>query len=123
MSEQQEPQQQATIRRAPKMAMFLVVGGALGAVVTFILTALYPADEAVGFGPLLGYFMLYGVPAGVVLGAVVALILDRVSRRHVTEVTVEHESVVESPDTTIEVPAESEQAELESHVGEEPPER
>ena len=86
---------QATIRRAPKLSMFLLAGGALGAVVTFILTALYPTDPLVGFGALLGYFLLYGIPAGVVLGAVVGLILDRRSRRRATSVSVEHESVVE----------------------------
>ncbi len=93
MTDNREPQQQATIRRAPKMSMFLVLGGGVGALVTFILTALFPVDGQVGFGPLLGYFMLYGVPAGVALGAIVALILDRRSRKHTTQVAVERESV------------------------------
>jgi hypothetical protein len=95
MTDNREPQQQATIRRAPKMSMFLVLGGGVGALVTFILTALFPVDEQVGFGPLLGYFMLYGVPAGVALGAIVALILDRRSRKHTTQVAVERESVLQ----------------------------
>lgn len=86
----------ATLRRAPKLSMFLLMGGSLGAIVTFILTALFPVDQQVGFGPLVGYFMLYGIPAGVVLGAVVGLILDRRSRRRATEVAVEHETVVEA---------------------------
>src|SRR5690606_7571672 len=86
----------ATLRRAPRMSMFLLIGGSLGAIVTFILTALFPVDDQVGFGPLVGYFMLYGIPAGVVVGAVVGLILDRRSRRHATEVSVEHESIVEA---------------------------
>lgn len=95
MSNTPEHEDQATIRRAPKLAVFLVAGGGLGAIVTFILTALYPVDEAVGFGALFGYFLLYGVPIGVVLGAVVGLILDRRSRRRQTTVRIEHESVVE----------------------------
>jgi F0F1-type ATP synthase assembly protein I len=95
MSNSREPEDRATIRRAPKLSMFLVVGGALGAIVTFILTALFPADPLVGFGPLFGYFLLYGIPAGVVLGAIVGLILDRRSRRRATSVTVEHETVAE----------------------------
>src|SRR5690554_5056813 len=86
----------ATLRRAPKLSMFLLIGGSLGAIVTFILTALFPVDPQVGFGPLVGYFMLYGIPAGVVLGAVVGLILDRRSRRRATEVSVEHETIVEA---------------------------
>lgn len=95
MSEPSEHEDQATIRRAPKLGMFLLIGGALGAVVTFILTALFPVDPMVGFGPLFGYFLLYGVPAGLVLGAVVGLSLDRRSRRGATQVSVERESVVE----------------------------
>jgi F0F1-type ATP synthase assembly protein I len=95
MSNSRETEDRATIRRAPKLSMFLVVGGALGAIVTFILTALFPADPLVGFGPLFGYFLLYGIPAGVVLGAIVGLILDRRSRRRATSVTVEHETVAE----------------------------
>lgn len=75
--------------------MFLVMGGVLGLIVTFILTALFPADPLVGFGALFGYFLLYGIPAGVVLGAIVGLILDRRSRRRATSVAVEHETVVE----------------------------
>ena len=95
MSETPGPQDKATMRRAPKMPMFLVVGAALGAIVTFILTALYPADPQVGFGALFGYFLLYGIPAGLVLGAVVGLILDRRSRIRATGVVVERESVEE----------------------------
>ncbi|MHA6693509.1 hypothetical protein [Homoserinimonas sp. A520] len=95
MSETPEPAAHATIRRAPKLSMFMVVGGGLGAVVTFILTAIRPVDPQVGFGALLGYFMLYGIPAGVVLGAAVGLILDRRSRRRATGVSVERENVVE----------------------------
>ena len=94
MSDTPESEDRATIRRAPKLSMFLLMGGALGAIVTFILTAIRPVDPLVGFGPLLGYFMLYGIPAGVFVGAMVGLILDRRSRRHVTGVSVAHESVV-----------------------------
>lgn len=86
----------ATLRRAPKLSMFLLIGGSLGAIVTFILTALFPVNPAVGFGPLVGYFMLYGIPAGVVVGAIVGLIFDRRSRRQATPVSVEHETIVEA---------------------------
>jgi hypothetical protein len=95
MSDRPESQDNATMRRAPKMPVFLVVGAGLGAIVTFILTALYPSDPQVGFGALFGYFLLYGIPAGLVLGAVVGLILDRRSRRRATAVVVERESVDE----------------------------
>lgn len=81
------------IRRAPKIPVFLILGGGLGAIVTFILTASFPVDPAVGFGPTFGYFCLYGIPAGIVLGAIVALLVDRSSAKHARTVTVEHETV------------------------------
>lgn len=83
----------ATIRRAPRIGVFLGIGAALGIIATLILTSLYPADENVGFAATFGYFLLYGVPIGVALGAVVALVLDRVSRRRMRTVTVERERV------------------------------
>jgi len=80
---------EVTIRRAPKVPVFLILGGALGATVTLVLTMLQPADPNVGYPALFGYFLLYGLPAGVLLGAVVAIILDIVSRRTTRAATAE----------------------------------
>ena len=80
---------EVTIRRAPKVPVFLILGGALGATVTLVLTMLQPADPNVGYPALFGYFLLYGLPAGVLLGAVVAIILDIVSRRTTRTATAE----------------------------------
>lgn len=74
-------QTDVTIRRAPKYPIFLILGGAIGATVTLVLTMLQPADPNVGYAALFGYFLLYGLPAGVLLGALVALVLDVISRR------------------------------------------
>ena len=82
-----------SIRRAPKVPVFLVLGGAIGAIVTIIVTAAFPTDPAVGFIPTVGYFLLYGIPAGIVLGALVAIILDRVSYRRSTTVPAEQTTV------------------------------
>ncbi|WP_309620775.1 hypothetical protein [Salinibacterium sp.] len=73
--------EQVTVRRAPKISVFLVVGGGVGAIVTFILTSLFPVDPLVGFGPLFAYFALFGVTGGVLLGALLALVIDRRSRK------------------------------------------
>lgn len=89
---------EARIRRAPRYPMFLILGGGLGALVTFVLTALFPADPAVGFGALFGYFAIYGVSAGVLVGALVAIVLDRVSTRRSKSVVVEHTTVDPLPD-------------------------
>ena len=85
---------EVSIRRAPKIATFLILGGGLGAIVTFILTAIYPVDPSVGFGALFGYFALYGVTAGVLAGAVVAIVLDRTSTRRARTVS----AIVEKTD-------------------------
>lgn len=89
---------EVTIRRAPKFPAFMILGGALGAVATLIATSLFPVDPAVGFGPLFAYFAIYGVTAGVVVGAVVAIVLDRVSARRAKPVAVEREVVPPAED-------------------------
>jgi len=81
------------IRRAPKYGRFMILGGGFGAIVTFILTMSFPADPSVGVGALFGYFSLFGIPAGVALGAIVALITDRALSRRSSSATVEHETV------------------------------
>ena len=93
----QEPQDdlsgEARIRRAPRLGRFLFLGGVVGLLGTLIATSLFPADPNVGFAALFGYFALYGVPIGVALGAMLALVLDRISLRRSRTVAVEHENV------------------------------
>lgn len=82
----EEERTTVTIRRAPKFSAFIVVGALIGFLVTLVLTALFPTDPEVGFAASLGYFLLYGVPLGAVIGAVIALIADRGAHRRATEV-------------------------------------
>ncbi|WP_208320382.1 MULTISPECIES: hypothetical protein [unclassified Salinibacterium] len=84
---------ETTVRRAPKLGVFLLVGGALGALLTLIITSLFPADPAFGFAASYGYFLIYGVPFGVLVGALIGLALDRRSKRRTHTVVVEHERV------------------------------
>lgn len=84
---------QVKIRRAPKFGAFMVVGGVLGFIATLIATSLFPTDPSVGLAASVAYFSLYGVSAGVVIGAVVALILDRRSSKRAISVAAEHEEV------------------------------
>jgi hypothetical protein len=88
---------EVTIRRAPRFPIFLILGGALGSIVTLVLTMMQPADPDVGYGALFGYFLLYGLPAGVLLGALIAILLDVMSRRTAKRATAEL--------TTVEAPA------------------
>lgn len=85
------------LRRAPRLWVFVLLGAVVGAIVTLIITSLSEADPKVGFAATYGYFCLYGVPAGIVLGAVVGLLLDRRSSRRALTVTAELERV-ESPE-------------------------
>lgn len=85
--------EQTTVRRAPKFGAFMIVGGMVGLLATLIVTSLQPADPAVGFGALFAYFSLFGVPIGVALGALLAILLDWISRKRAKTVAVEIETV------------------------------
>lgn len=87
---------QVSIRRAPKISVFLILGALIGFLGTLILTALQPVDPALGFTALFGYFLIYGVPAGMVLGAIVAVLFDRSSSRRAKIVPAER-IVAEEP--------------------------
>jgi hypothetical protein len=89
VSEPRDDDSRVSIRRAPKFSAFMIVGGGLGAIVTFVLTRLFPIDPQVGFWALFGYFAIFGITAGVLVGALLALILDRRSRKRAGTVTVE----------------------------------
>ena len=86
---------EVSIRRAPKIAVFLILGGVVGLFVTLILTSLFPSDPAVGFFASFAYFCLYGIPAGVALGALLALVLDAISSRRARMVTVERDEITD----------------------------
>lgn len=115
---------QVKIRRAPKFGAFIAVGAVAGFIATLILTSLFPTDPSVGLPATVAYFSLYGVSAGVVLGALVALILDRRSSKRAKSVSAVHEEVVAElqPDEVEEQPesAPEEQPEVEATPEEQP---
>lgn len=86
---------EVSIRRAPRIGVFLILGALVGAIVTLILTSLFKADPNIGFAASYAYFCLYGIPAGVALGALIALILDAVSKRRARTVTVERSEITD----------------------------
>ncbi len=86
---------EVTIRRAPRVGVFLVLGALLGALVTLVLTSLFEADPAVGFAASYAYFCLFGVPAGLLLGGLVAIVLDVISTRRTRTVTVARDEISE----------------------------
>ncbi|MFD1716311.1 hypothetical protein [Georgenia deserti] len=75
------------VRRAPRYGRFIVLGIVLGAVLSFALSAVPPSQEAVETGQVLArsdlfwlLFLTLGFFGGI-LGALVALLVDRVSLR------------------------------------------
>lgn len=85
------------VRRAPKIPAFMVVGGLLGFLVVLVITPLFPVDPLVGLPALVGYFSLYGITAGVVLGALVGIVLDRRSQKRAHTLDAEREVVEPLP--------------------------
>lgn len=90
-----------TVRRAPKIAVFLVLGAALGVVVAMILTfAFHGTDEAspntglvYSIGQVFGFLVLICVTVGIVVGAIVALVFDRTLGRRTRRAVVDRETV------------------------------
>lgn len=88
MSKADDRTTRVRIRRAPKFSVFLVLGALVGIFVALILTASYPIDPKIGFGPIFGYFAIYGFVGGLLLGSLVALVFDRVLARRAKTVAV-----------------------------------
>lgn len=94
------------VRRAPKISVFLVLGAAVGVLVAMILTFAFDgtseASPNTGVeysqSQVFGFLVLVCAPIGLALGGIVALILDRRSRRHTHEIAVDHASVHVDPE-------------------------
>jgi cytochrome c-type biogenesis protein CcmH/NrfF len=93
---------EATVRRVPRFGVFMGIGVVLGVIAAGILTMVgsYEPSEAVNVvyppGQVFGFLLLWTVPIGIALASVVALILERTSRRHDHVVRVQHETIIES---------------------------
>lgn len=89
-----------TVRRVPKHSLFLVLGAVLGVLVAAILTFAFQgtqqaSDTGVQYTAwqVFGFLALAGIAAGLAVGAVVALILERVVGRKTRQVRVDREHV------------------------------
>ncbi len=87
-----------SVRRAPKISVFLVAGAGLGLLVALILTVTFNGTDQISpntgvvYSPMqvFGFLALVGISAGLVVGGSVALVFDRLSSRNAREVTVDH---------------------------------
>lgn len=77
------------MRRAPKYVPFLILGGLVGVVVAAVLAYGVPGDASFDRSSVFGFFMILCSAGGVLLGAVVALVLDRLSVRRAERAVVE----------------------------------
>lgn len=66
-----------TVHRSPRYFSFMIVGAVLGAILALVLTVVFPENDRFGQSQVFGFLLLAGVVAGVALGSIVALILDR----------------------------------------------
>jgi hypothetical protein len=82
------------VRRAPKYSAFLALGGGIGAIVAFILTATRQVDPEVGFLQMFLFLGLFGVTIGMLLGGITALVFERSYARRATTITAERSAVV-----------------------------
>jgi hypothetical protein len=78
-----------TVRRAPKYVPFLIAGALLGVVVAAVIAYGLPADERYDANAVFGFFLIFCAAGGAILGAVVALVLDRLSVRRAERAVVE----------------------------------
>jgi hypothetical protein len=103
-SDQPTPERrEITVRRAPKYVPFLILGGLVGFAAAAVIAYALPGDASYDRGAVYGFFMVPCAAAGVILGAIAALVLDRASvrraRRGVVEAVPEAEHPAAEPGT------------------------
>ncbi|MDQ0031994.1 hypothetical protein [Arthrobacter bambusae] len=78
-----------TVRRAPKFVPFMGLGGVIGIIVAAFVAYGIPGDESFDTGAVFGFFLVSFAAGGVLLGAITALVLDKVSVRRSQRAVVE----------------------------------
>ena len=78
-----------TVRRAPKYVPFLILGGIVGIAVAAVIAYALPGDASYDRSAVFGFFMVLCGAGGVILGAIAALVLDRLSVKRAQHAVVE----------------------------------
>lgn len=102
--------ERVVVRRAPKVWGFLALGAIAGVVAALALTfAFRPTDggpmvtedgTAFGLTQVFGFLLVCLVPIGAAVGAIVAIVLDRVLSRKAVEIDVDRIDVATPPGVT-----------------------
>ncbi|MDN4613000.1 hypothetical protein P5G50_00935 [Leifsonia sp. F6_8S_P_1B] len=77
---------QVRVRRSPRYFRFMLTGAILFAIVALILTFAFPENPTYDRGAVFGFLLAICVVVGITLGAVLALILDRMTARRARDV-------------------------------------
>jgi hypothetical protein len=80
------PAERLMMRRAPRARSFVLLGIGVGVVAVLTVASLFPPDPSLGAGLVSGYFLLWGVTVGLVVGLLTWLVADRRSKRRAKEV-------------------------------------
>jgi hypothetical protein len=76
-----------TVHRSPRYRNFMLLGAIVGALLAFVFTLAFPQNEEYDRLQIFGFLLLGGISVGAGLGAVVALVIDRIiGRSHRTVV-------------------------------------
>lgn len=79
-------------RRAPRISVFLILGGVIGAAAGIVAGALGSGNVQFTSGQVIGFMLAIGALLGLALGAVAAIVADRFSLRRAREVEARAES-------------------------------
>ncbi|WP_394553317.1 hypothetical protein ACDF64_02940 [Agromyces sp. MMS24-JH15] len=79
------------VRRAPRYANFMLLGGIVGVLVALVLTFAFPENEQFDRGQVFGFLLLGLGAVGVAIGAGVALAFDRALAKRAGAAIAEHE--------------------------------
>ncbi len=80
---------EVTVRRAPKYVPFLILGAVVGIIAAAVVAYAVPGDASFDPGAVFGFFLIMFAAIGAILGAGLALVLDRRSVKRQQRAVVE----------------------------------
>jgi hypothetical protein len=94
---------EVTVRRAPRYGRFMLAGAIFFAIVALILTFTFPAQATYSTGQVFGFLLVAALVVGVAVGAVVAIVVDRITGRRARTVLADRLDVRSTRDENAEV--------------------